>query len=190
MTFYYRGNSLDGVVNYLKKINQLNLITVEVSGVYKDYYKEYIFEDSPNETRLDHWVANTSNGYVIFTFNYIQPILTHYSIKSNIGEEYNLKSWITEGSNDKIKWTLLHSINGTNDLANHSIKTYKVDNDERNAYRYYRISKTCTGEIEDELMRVADVEFFGIFFNIPTCFCEQKIFHKTLLMSIFIIFRV
>ena len=141
MTFRYKGNSFGGIVNYLKQIDQLDdIIKIDVSNQQTVYYKEYIFYNGPDH---DHWVSGDGdNEYVIFSFNSIKPILTHYSIRSHSQEKFYLRSWIFSGSNDKENWIELHSKSGSNDLQNFNVKTYKVNNPLRTAYRYYRIKKT------------------------------------------------
>ena len=176
MTFLYKGNSFGGIVNYLKLINQLDdIISVYVTNVFDIFDKEYIFHD--NEI-ADHWVSEDGdNEYVMFTFNSIKPILTHYSIKSHPQQQFYIRSWSFWGSNDKSAWNILHSMSGSNDLKDFNVKTYRINNTNREAYRYYKIKKEGYGEVEDNRMRIADVEFFGHFIGFPTCFIKEQ--HST-----------
>ena len=187
MTFKYKGKSLDGIVKYLKSINHLDdVISIEVSNVFNNYSKEYIFHDF--NSKYNHWVSEDSDDeYVIFTFTTIQPILTHYSIQSHWDDRYFLRSWSLEGSNNKEKWEQLHTQNNSTDLSDFQIKTYKVNNSLRLSYRYYRFKKKGVNEVIDERMRIADVEFFGIFFNLPTCFIIKHIFIKKLFLIILVL---
>ena len=175
MTILYKGISFGGIVNYLKLINRLDdIITVNVTSVFKFYDKEYIFHDS---TVSDHWVSEDGdNEYVMFTFNIIKPILTHYSIKSHTQEQYYIRSWSFWGSNDNSTWNKLHSMSGSNDLKDFNVKTYQLNNSKRESYRYYKIQKEGFGEVEDNRMRIADVEFFGYFIIFPTCYIQKHHF--------------
>ena len=103
MTFKYKGNHFDGIVNYLKKIEQLDdIINVDVSSVYQDYEKKYIFHNHESVDRLNSRVSEDGDDeYLIFTFNSVKPILTHYSIESQTNDLFYLRSWTFSGSNSK-----------------------------------------------------------------------------------------
>ena len=183
MSFKYSGNPFDGIVNYLKQIDQLDdIISIHVTSVYGDHYQKYIFHDSVK----NHWVSeNGGNEYIIFSFNAIKPIITHYSIRSHENDQYYLRSWSFWGSNDKNSWTKLHSKYASTDLRRFNVKTYKVDNTENIAYKHYKIKKEANAA-SDNRMRIAYIEFFGTIFGFPTCYISKGTFLKKLLLMVFV----
>ena len=183
MSFKYKGKGFEGVVNYLKKIDQLdNIINVNVSSVFDGFDANSIFHD---DEYFSHWVSEDGeNEFVIFTFNFVKPILTHYTIRSHSQDQFYLRSWTFSGSNNLSDWIELHSNSHSTDLQNLQAKTYKINNNMKKPFRYYRIKKTGSNEIEDERMRVWDVEFFGSFINLPTCFISKHFIIKKLFVMI------
>lgn len=126
-------NNFDGIINYLK--NQTNdniletILNVTPSTLYSSSYPATnLLDDNPS-----HYYGTQSipNSWICFEFkNYLfQP--EKYCIKSSnfSRDSYHPKSWVIEGSNDKISWIIIDDV--------HSCKSLNKPNE----FREFTITK-------------------------------------------------
>ena len=191
MSFRYSGDKLDGIINYLTKIKQIDIVSLNVSSTFIDslkrvYYKENVLEREEEAIGISSWVSESGNvEWLSVKFQGIKPIITHYTIQSHQDEKYYLRSWYLQGSNDNKNWVDLHYKKDSTDLANNVQITYKVNNINHEAFTYYRYYKN-TSNPSDNIMRIRRIEFFGTIFPIMSCFVNQKSHQIYLLIFIFI----
>ena len=91
-----------------------------------------------------HWASSFSDGLnssLIVRFVDDQFLVTHYSIRSHQCSDCYMQEWTLEGSNDNIKYEMLHNKTKNEDLINNNIGQYKI-NRRKKGYHYFRIKQT------------------------------------------------
>ena len=112
----------------------------------------------------DYWMSqNKPDQFIKFNFGTKQAKITSYSIKTiKFGDgSCHLKSWVLEGSNDDIDYTVIdtrdtNELNGSNIVGN-----FDLENDS-SPYKYLQIRMTGPNCRGDNTMAINAVEFFGI----------------------------
>ena len=148
MSIRYRGDELDGIINYLIKIKQIDIVSLNVSSTYSEsdtiiYYKENVLGREKEAIGLSQWASrDTTVTWLTVKFQGIKPIVTHYTIQSHQDDLYYLRTWYFQGSNDNENWVDLHYKVESTDLAQNVQRTYRINNKDHEAFTYYRFIKT------------------------------------------------
>lgn len=112
----------------------------------------------------DYWMSlNKPEQWIKFKFGGKQVKITSYTIGTiKFGEDScHLKSWVLEGSNDDIEYTLIdtqetNQLNGSNKVV-----TFTVGKD-TGSFKYLQTRSTGPNCRGDNTMAIRSVEFFGI----------------------------
>ncbi|KAK8890781.1 hypothetical protein M9Y10_027980 [Tritrichomonas musculus] len=169
----FHTNRFNGIINYLSEkfdgnVSKLNVIDITSSGVNKNHplrTVDWVVDYDDN----DHYFQsnNEPNAWICFDFKDMSISPTKYALKSRSdfgsGSD-NLKSWVVEGSNDKMRWTILDERRDTEVLNGAGLecvfgmnmKTEKVK-----YYKYLRIRSIGPMISGFYNMTIAAVEFYG-----------------------------
>ncbi|GBF32214.1 protein containing cell adhesion domain [Desulfocucumis palustris] len=101
---------------------------VTASSYYSNYTPNKAFNGTTNDA-FDCWTVRTANLPAILSFEIEQQwINKKYSItRRNDTTGDSPKSWKVEGSNDEIKWYLLHEVNNEQPFAQAEKRFYNAD---------------------------------------------------------------
>ena len=102
--------------------------------------------------------VNVPNSWVCFDCRkwWIQP--THYRITSGPDETMQLRSWILEGSNDRVRWFLLDERRMDVDKKP-ADSVYKCM--DFNCFRYFKIVQTSPNSSGTNNLAIAQFDIFG-----------------------------
>lgn len=120
-----------------------------------------------NSKYLDYWSSlNQPDQWIQFEFLNSSVTITYYTIKTHPYpiNSCHLKSWILEGSNDKISWAEIDE-QDTDDLnIPDSVVTIQVSKDDDEKFRYIRLRQCDVNHRGDNILALKNIELFGILF--------------------------
>lgn len=103
------------------------------------------------------------------TFKSYGVLLYSYTIRSsNLNPLEGLKSWIIEGSNDKLKWFELDSHLNVESLCNaKAVESFIIEDYVKNnkPFRYIQIRMIGLNSNNNYSLSIANIEFFGKYTN-------------------------
>ena len=171
-----RRGQFNGVIGYLNKYFYSSLyshVNIEVSS--SNSVEAYSYPKAiVNFRNLSaHWALASSHSNesaeLIFPSNKVY--ITHYTIQTRRGAPENFpKSWMIEGSYDKITWIKLHSMTDSTDLFSPGAKkTYRVNIN--SAFSYFKVTQTDVNMNNSRIFHLERLELFGSFCsNNEDCF--------------------
>ena len=187
MIFPVNSDRLNGIIrSYVDRKSPI--IELMPSSTYYTYYVENILDYNNTES---HWVSNTDeglNGSLVVKITDDPFLITHYSIRSHHTDYDYVRAWTFEGSNDNIKYELLHNKTDNSELANSSIGQYEV-NPRKKGFRYFRIKQTIETHHGWKDMRISGLDFFGIYPYTRKVTCNN-VKNSDLMGKLFFIFVV
>lgn len=154
-------NKFNGILNYLQ--NNFNIkdeLDITSSSHYSgDPFNLLKFDDANNSYSTD----NFQNSWICFEFINHEIVPSHYVIRS-YDQDINdhLKSWVLEGSNDKINWTKIDeqkdnpSLNGAR-----RVQVFAVSNNQDKPFKYIRILQTGKTWAKRNYLLINSIEFYG-----------------------------
>lgn len=162
-------NHFNGIIEFIRKSSTAGIqseISVTASSTDFEYrpenvieYVDSLFESTPHD----------KNPWLCIEFKKRRVILKSYTIKSGWWEKNNwhLKSWVIEGSNDKSTWEILDDQRDCNYLnGSHFIHNFQIQRQTGKEFRYLRIRKTGPNWFRNNLslrnkMVFDSIEFYG-----------------------------
>ena len=122
-----------------------------------------------------HWCSDDKEGLnaqlVIKIIN-VPFYITHYSIRSHPSTQHYMRAWTLEGSNDNVKYEMIHNMPENNDLISNKIGQYPV-NAKRKGYKYFRIKQTIKTISNLASMRISGLDFYGSFMGKQANSCRN-----------------
>ena len=150
------------MIEHLKKKGNIeNEINVSASSILENdngYRPELVLDGGYFATQ------DLSESWILFDFKTHLIIPSEYTIKSIVGNpnHFYLKSWIFEGSTDKISWENLDEEKDCPHLnGNGYIHTFKIQNPPLKAFRYLRIRQTGLNWQGSNILGFAIIEIYG-----------------------------
>jgi hypothetical protein len=111
---------------------------------------------------------NDRNQWVQYKFRKWRVTLTHYTIRSYFTSQrgqYNLRSWVIEGSIDGEAWTEIDRRVDNSDLDGAGVShLFEVSNN-TGIYRFIRLRQTGKNHHDDDFLIISDFEIFGTLFK-------------------------
>lgn len=152
-----------GIINYIKQTtkNIENEIEFTCSSIQGSNYAKY----SVFDTNAGSYFAsdNEQSAWVCLDFKNHRVIPTDYTIGTT-SNSILIRSWVLEGSEDKIKWDAIDSqencerTNGCN-----RILTFKIQTKYDKEYKYIRLRTTGPAWDNRTYLRVNSLELYGTF---------------------------
>ncbi|KAK8875346.1 hypothetical protein M9Y10_005511 [Tritrichomonas musculus] len=165
--FYNENNEFDGIINFLKTTSTKGIkdeINVFASSIFDNDFmfspeNAIIYDD---QTR--YFVSNDEeNSWLCIDFKDHKIVPNYYSIRSINDSPNNAhpKSWVIEGSNDSINWTIIDQRNSFSYLnGNNLVHAFPIENE--NTFRYVRMRITDLNWFDSYNLTIDSIEFFGI----------------------------
>ena len=163
-------NHFSGIINYLRKQsrNQIKkIVTFSCSSLYKndDRFQPINVSNFENQERF-FASENIKNSWICLDFNDHKIELSHYSIKSvkwDINYEHP-KSWVIEGSNEALDWTVLDEQINCSLLNGRCIAhTFEVNKNNSKKFRYIRMRLTDKNWRNTNNLVIDSFEVYGKF---------------------------
>lgn len=106
------------------------------------------------------------NSWLMYDFKNLKVRPTHYSIRSRPcgSNNFHLKSWVIEGSNDQNNWIVLDYRNNIDKLNNKSaFSTFKINEyySKNDFYRFLRLRQTGPNTAGNHQLCLSSLEYFG-----------------------------
>lgn len=166
-------NQFKGIIYKLSEGNAENLknkkiIDVTSSSIYCNNTNKYDPWHAVNfNTRNSFWSENESDSWLCYDFieKKVKPFF--YSIRSNQFDSsgwHHPKSWVIEGSNNKINWINLDSKTNERSLDDEYVSnTFEITNkrDSKDFYRFLRIRQIGVNTRNAKNLTLSSLEFFG-----------------------------
>ena len=133
---------------------------VNITSSTTDYNQPY---DVANENWNDYWYSKEESfPWLCVDFKEISIKPTNYTLKTfNCGSGYShIKSWVLEGSNDGISWTVLDAQTNCS-LMNQKRATIIFNCNGEESFHKLRIKMTGRNHHNGTYMCLAGIEFFG-----------------------------
>lgn len=164
--FQSQNDKFDGIFRYLKTngniINEVSITSSSNNG-----YDHYNMLDLDNITSFFQ-TNDTPNSWICFEFKNHQIIPQSYIIRTINGENnYHLKSWVVEGSNDKSNWIKIDEHKNDNSLKGQSrVHLFNITkNSNEQLFKYIRILQTgpnwFNNNDRSNILLIGSIEFYG-----------------------------
>ena len=166
LEFESKEGKFEGIFRYLKEKGDIKnevSITSSSNGGY-DHYNMLDLDkiDSFFQTQ------DKQNSWICFEFKNHQVIPTGYIIRTYPSEDnYHLKSWVVEGSNDNNNWTKIDEHKNDSSLKGKSrVHLFNITNNRNNqSFKYLRIYQTgpnwLNNNDQDHHLLISSIEFYG-----------------------------
>ena len=166
LTFQPNESDFNGIMRYLTKQTGGNIHsngTIKITANSKPYSIWYPPQNVVDFDNSDHYYDTTdysvSSKTILFDFNNMKVQLSHYSIQS--ANNYFMKNWYLETSDDLIHWTTIHTKSNCGDLNGSQLtSTYSVQSHEFSRYVRYRHEGPCWSDSSKDLS-IQTIEFYG-----------------------------
>lgn len=158
------GQEFEGILNYLTQKSGGNIHengTVEIST--NSYNSTNHPKNLVNFQKNDYYQASNSLANVLFDFKDKKIQLNAYSIKSKDSSQnnYHLKYWVIEASNDQNQWDKIDERSNNSNLNGSSIvDTFNIKKNE-NYYRFIRLRETSSNWNGGYNTYFCCLEFYG-----------------------------
>jgi hypothetical protein len=108
------------------------------------------------------YTQDTVNSWICYDFKDMRVTLTHYSVRSRRdGNDYHLRSWILEGSNDCKSWVEIdHHTNDSSLNSEGAIAIFPISSS--SDYQYIRLRQIDVNSSGTHHLIVSAIEFYGI----------------------------
>ena len=196
MEILYKGESLNGIINYLRKDESTfheNVRTYSSSDYSSYYSNTYIIDNDP----LTYWHANTELAFqyvvVYFPHHYIK--LNSYVIQtsaSNTEDTCHPWHWAFDASKDNTTWQYKEEITDNQHWIRATSGT-TLTSWSHGVYRYFRLWNNGISSCKKQAvtMDVAAIELFGTLYTyFPVFSCRSKLTIPKLFECLFIGFII
>lgn len=168
--FKYENLPFNGIIHKLTEENGgnvhnkgiVNVTSSSISNSRFDYYAVDL-----NDENFYFCSDNKEDSWLQYDFKNFRVHPTHYSLRSSnhySKGQYNLISWIIEGSNTGENWIELDSQSNVYDLDGiNMVKTFEIKNPTKSNefFRFLRIRETGKDSYGDNYMLFSALEYFG-----------------------------
>ena len=110
---------------------------------------------------------NEPNSWICIEFKNHQIKPTSYTIRSNdwSSDNWHLRNWVVEGSNDSNEWEIIDEQKENSDLRGRNlVHTYQVHNKNDNSFKFIRIRQTGQNWYNNYYFGLNCIEFYGQIF--------------------------
>ena len=161
---------------------------------YTTSYDVYTFDNifDYNVSNLKHYCSIATNDsfkdppFIQIEFPRNELIINEYSLSSHYTQNLYLQSWNFSASQNEVDWDILHSIQNSSDLISSSVGRFLV-NDSNKRYRYFKLQMTGPTLSGDKMLRIDNIELFGILYTWCTCFIKKTVISLQPCVLIFLI---
>ena len=162
----------EGIINSYRNSSKAGVyeeILIESSSIYMDDPKysprnAIIYED---QTKFFS-TQNQKKSWISFNFQNYHAYIHHYSIRSYNGPRNSIhpKTWMLEGSNDKIHWVTLDKQKDCDYLNGKNLShAFPIMSENNQAYQIIRLCQTDFNCANSDFLCFKSIEFYGV--------CEQ-----------------
>ena len=107
---------------------------------------------------------NNPGNWLEFDFKKYKVKITGYSLKTNNGppnQQYHLKNWVIEGSQDGSEWIEIDKQENNNDLNGSNYSHYYPISDSNEEFQYVRIKSTGENHYNYQLLQFQNLNFWS-----------------------------
>jgi hypothetical protein len=134
------------------------IVDVSASSVWPNFVARNAVDLDQNNS---YESMNQPNQWLCYDFKDRRIRLTDYSIAAHTNN-YFLRSWVVEGSEDGSTWTTLDERQNNNDAnSSHPIATFKVDQSRDLEWRFIRLRQTGKCSSNYDYLILFGFEVFG-----------------------------
>lgn len=171
--FLFDGNEkhqFEGIISHLSKecggnVHDKKVVEITASSIYKD---EYLAKNVSyfNDNNHLFFSDNKENSWLLYDFKNRKVRPTGYTIRSRPRnkESSHPRSWIVEGSNDKVRWKTLDSQKDVDCLCGENLScTFKIQENLKSDefFQYLRIRQTGKNSRGNDYFGFEALEYFG-----------------------------
>lgn len=167
---YSEDQPFSGIINHLMKQTNNN-ISNEISLTASSYFDQSEKYNIKNIALFDEpekgfSTDGSSLGWLCIDFIKHKVIPSYYTIKSIgryfSGEQFSLRSWVVEVSNDNGSWEIIDEVKNNSQLkGNLLVHTFKIQKPPTKAMRYFRIRSTDKDWGNYNYLCLNSLEIFG-----------------------------
>ena len=182
------GNNLTGFVrNYVETNNSLLKFIASSSLSSQGYGFENLFDYS---NVYKHWASELKDGLNSFLKIKVCKfglVLSHFSIRSHYQNNFTMRSWVFEASNDGKHYDVLVKRDNSNELNDNAIKLYDV-NPMNKVYSVFRIRQTNPTLVNSKNMRISKIDLFGVLVTMARNTCNHNNAYNRFILNRIIMF--
>lgn len=163
------GNEFNGLLRYLSDKTKGNIhdngtINITSNSISGNCHPKNLVDYQNNESNWYRSEEKTTDAYVCFDFKNLRVQPTSYSIKSFScsQNDWHLKSWVIEASNDGEQWTKIDEHRNDQTLnGNRIIGTFNIQQKQQ-FYHFIRLRQTDKNWTNSNyVMKFYLIEFYG-----------------------------
>ena len=160
---YNEVNQFDGIINFLRNKTAENFektINVTASSIGNSFFSPSNVIDYET-SQVYFYTKNVQNSWIRIDFKDNRVCPKSYTLRSDDSSDYHPKSWVIEGSNDKINWDKIDQKNNCNSINGRNIThTFDISNNTKD-FRYIQMRITGKNWIGNYLLDIGAIEFHG-----------------------------
>lgn len=157
-------NHFDGIINFIRKTTADNFsssLNVTASSVGNSFFSPSNIIDYESN-QLYFYTKNVQNSWVRIDFKENRVCPSSYSLRSDVSSDYHPKSWVIEGSNDKVNWEKIDQKNNCNAINGRDlIHNFQIQNNNGKEFRYIQMRITGKNWLGNNLLDIGAIEFHG-----------------------------
>lgn len=160
-----RGEEFNGIMNFLNKkeggnIHDLGIIEITSNSIYSTCIPKNLID---YQSENFYYSLDDPKACVCFDFKDKKLQISSYSLKSsNFGpNDYHLKNWVLEVSNDQKNWEIIDEHNDDPVLNGQGIIVTFKTKTQNSFYQFIRLRQTRTNWYGDYQIRLSKIEFYG-----------------------------
>lgn len=171
--FLFDGNEkhrFEGIISHLSKecggnVHDKNVVEITASSIYMNKYLAK-YASYFNDNNHLFFSDNNENSWLLYDFKNRKVRPTDYTIRSRPRSKDNdhPRSWIIEGSNDKVHWKTLDSHKDVDYLCEKNLsRTFKIQEnlEPDKFFQYLRIRQTGKNSRGNDYFGFEALEYFG-----------------------------
>lgn len=163
-------NQFDGIINFIRKQSLDKIqdsVEVTASSIGNSFFSpSNIIEYETNQ--LYFYTKNKPSSWIRIDFKNKSVCPKYYTLRTDISSDYHPKSWVIEGSFDKVNWEKIDQQNNCNLTNGRGItQTFEIKSNNNNKnFRYIQMRMIGKNWIGSNLLDISAIEFHGsLFFN-------------------------
>lgn len=162
----YSNIDFKGIINYFRTKSVLeNEVKITCSSVQQHNIQKVLQTEFVQQNYFS--TKNEPNSWICIEFKNHRIKPTSYTIRSNNwpSDNWHLRNWVVEGSNDSNEWEIIDEQKENSDLRGRNlVHTYHVHNKNDNSFKFIRIRQTGQNWYNNYYFGLNCIEFYGQIF--------------------------
>lgn len=157
-------NQFDGIINFIRNQDidgTQNSIEITASSVANPLFPpSNVIEYETDQ--LYFYTKNSQNSWIRFDFKENRVSPTSYTLRTDMSSDYHPKSWVIEGSNDKVNWEKIdHQTNCNFTNGRDITHTFEIAKNTGKEFKYIQMRVTGKNWLGHYLLDIGAIEFHG-----------------------------